>query len=90
MCIRDSNTAAVTARIRDYLALHEVSAPSLEPARPTRGLAEAILHAATEVKADLIILPGPGAGRRPETHPRLDETIVTVLQRWPGAVLVAG
>jgi nucleotide-binding universal stress UspA family protein len=84
------NTAAVTARIRDYLALHEVSAPSLEPARPTKGLAEAILTAAAEVEADLIIMPGPGPGRRPEQHPRLDETILTVLQRWPGAVLVAG
>jgi len=84
------NTTAVTARIRDYLALHEVNVPFLEPARPTKGLAEAIINATTEVEADLLILPGPGPGRRPEQHPRLDETIITVLQRWPGTVLVAG
>ncbi|MBK7219497.1 MAG: hypothetical protein IPH95_21160 [Candidatus Promineofilum sp.] len=29
------NTAGVTTRVRDYLALHEVSAPFLEPARAT-------------------------------------------------------
>ena len=39
-------------------------------------------------EADLIILPGSGRGR--DHHPRLDETIVAVLRRWPGTVWVAG
>lgn len=82
------NTAGVTTRVRDYLALHEVSAPFLEPARPNNTLAEAILAAASESEADLIILPGSGRGR--DHHPRLDETIVAVLRRWPGTVWVAG
>ena len=83
------NTAAETARIGDYLALHEVNATFLEPARATSQLPEAIVAAAGAAGADLIILPGPGAGQGQHRHPRLDETIVAVLRRWPGAALVA-
>ena len=82
------NTADLTARIRDYLALHEVSAPFLPTARPNNTLADTILAAANEVEADLIILPGSGQGH--DHHPRLDETIVAVLRRWPGSLWVAG
>ena len=83
------NTQTLMARIGDYLGLHEVSAHFLEPARPTSTLPEAIVAAAGEADADLIILPGPGSGHGQHRHPRLDESIVTVLRRWPGAVLVA-
>lgn len=82
---RDS--ASATARIRDYLALHEVSAPFLPTARPNNTLTEAILAAANEVESDLIILPGSGRGH--DHHPRLDETIVAVLRRWPHTVWVS-
>ena len=83
------NTEAIAARIGDYLALHEVSATFLEPARATAALPEAIVAAAAAADADLIILPGPGAGQGQHRHPRLDETIIAVLRRWPGGVLVA-
>ena len=83
------NTAALTARVDDYLTLHEVSAHFLEPVRATSALPEAIITAGSEVTADLIILPGPGPGHGQHRHPRLDETIVAVLRRWSGAVLVA-
>ena len=83
------NTTALTARIDDYLGLHEVSAHFLEPTRATSTLPEAIAAAAGEADVDLIILPGPGSGHGQYRHPRLDESIVTVLRRWPGAVLVA-
>jgi len=78
-----------TARIGDYLAVHEVSAHFLEPARATSNLPESIVAAARVANADLIILPGPGAGQGEHRHPRLDETIVAVLRRWPGSILVA-
>jgi nucleotide-binding universal stress UspA family protein len=83
------NTEALTGRIDDYLALHEVSAHFLEPVRPKSTLPEAITDAAGEADADLIILPGPGSGHGQHRHPRLDDVIVAVLRRWPGSVLVA-
>ena len=61
----------------------------LEPVRATSALSEAIITAGSEATADLIILPGPGPGHGQHRHPRLDETIVAVLHRWSGAVLVA-
>jgi len=83
------NTAGHVARTADYLALHEVSAAFLEPARATATLPERIVAAASESAADLIILPGPGAGQGSNRYPRLDETIITALRSWPQAVLVA-
>ena len=83
------NTEAVTARAADYLALHEVSAAYLEPARAAAGLPETIVAAATEAAADLIILPAPGARQGRHRYPRLDEAIIAVVRLWPRAVLVA-
>lgn len=79
------NTAAVVSRVGDYLALHEVSAGFLEPARVSAGLADRIVAAAHETAAELIILPGPSQGN----NNHLDEVIVNVLRRWPNAVMVA-
>jgi hypothetical protein len=83
------NTEALTGRIDDYLGLHEVNARFLEPVRPTSALPETIVAAATEANADLIILPGPGSSHGQHRHPRLDDSIVAVLRRWPGTVLIA-
>ena len=83
------NTAGHVARTADYLALHEVSAAFLEPARATDALPERIVAAAHETEAELIILPGPGGGQRDNRYPRLDETIMTALRSWPQAILVA-
>ena len=83
------DTAGHVARTSDYLALHEVTAAFLEPARATTTLPERIVGAAKEVEADLIILPGPGGGLGSNKYPRLDETIITALRSWPQAILVS-
>jgi hypothetical protein len=83
------NTAAVTTRTGDYLALHEVTAEYLEPARDTAALPDAIVAAAAESDADLIILPAPGTRQGRHRYPRLDDTLVAVVRQWPRAVLVA-
>ncbi len=83
------DTAGHVARTSDYLALHEVTAAFLEPARATSALPERIAGAAREVEADLIILPGPGGGLGSNKYPRLDETIIIALRSWPQAILVS-
>jgi len=83
------DTAGHIARTSDYLALHEVRAEFLEPARATAALPERIIGAAKEFEADLLILPGPGSGHGSNKYPRLDETIITALRSWPQAILVS-
>jgi len=83
------NTAEVTVRAGDYLAMHEVEATFLPPVRPSSQLAETILSTGEEVEADLVLLPAPGRGSGAAGHADLTDTILAIVQRWPRAILTA-
>lgn len=82
------NTAEVTARAGDYLAMHEVKATFLPPVRPSAHLSDTILSTGEEVEADLLLLPAPGRGSG-ASQVDLTDTILAIVQQWPRAVLTA-
>lgn len=86
------DTQERTHGIAQYLALHEVTATFLDPARPDRAaeaVAYALAHNTAAGEFDLLLITGPDRGRKSKHTQQQTEQLWSVMERWPHPVLIA-
>ena len=83
------NTDDLVSHIRDYLALHEVTAIFLDPIRPNHLAIETIETLGKTGDFDLLVITGPDRAQKSNRMNQQSELLWSILQRWTRPALIA-
>lgn len=83
------NTNEHVGHIRNYLALHEVTAEILDPIRPNARAAAHIGSLSETGEYDLLVITGPDREQRGNRSNQQTELLWSILQQWPYPALIA-